>query len=236
MSFLFHQIGLQWKLDMRSKTLLVTFYAVPLAFFLMMGSIFTSVVPDMQLIPSMIVMGVSMGAYIGFPPTLLETYHTDVKKSYTANGIPLFMGILSIFISAFIHLFVMSLLIFLLAPILFDASLPANVPLFFLSLALYILVSLSTGCILGLAVKNQAKLTMFSQLVFLPSIMLSGIMFPSDLLPRFLQSAGKLFPSSWGYQLMLDGGFCLKNLWYLAFVFLASLVVSFWLLKRKKDY
>ena len=36
---------LQWKLDIRSKSLLITCYGVPLIFFLLMGGIFTSVMP-----------------------------------------------------------------------------------------------------------------------------------------------------------------------------------------------
>ena len=61
---------------------MVTCYIVPLLFFLLMGSIFGSVMPEMKetLIPSMIVMSVSMGAFIGLPPSLIETYGTDVKS------------------------------------------------------------------------------------------------------------------------------------------------------------
>ena len=68
-AFLYGTI-LQCKLDIRSKSLLITCYIVPLIFFALMGGIFTSVMPDMSetLIQSMIVMGVSMGAFIGLPP------------------------------------------------------------------------------------------------------------------------------------------------------------------------
>ena len=41
-------IALQWKLDIRSRSLLVTCYIVPLIFFLLMGGIFTSVMPEMR--------------------------------------------------------------------------------------------------------------------------------------------------------------------------------------------
>lgn len=82
MSGFLYSVALQWKLDMRSKALLVTCYIVPLIFFLLMGGIFTSVMPEMRstLIPSMIVMSVSMGAFIGLPPSLMETYGSDIKK------------------------------------------------------------------------------------------------------------------------------------------------------------
>ena len=126
-------------------------------------------------------------------------------------------------------------IILLLAPILFEAALPVQLPFFFLALAIYIVVSLSIGSILGLVVKNQAKLTMIAQLVFLPSIMLSGIMFPIDLLPGFLEAIGRIFPAFWGYRLMLDNSFCLENLWYLILVFCAAVIICAILLNKQKS-
>lgn len=235
-SFLYG-VALQWKLDIRSKSLLVTCYIVPLIFFLLMGGIFTSVMPEMKstLIQSMIVMSVSMGAFIGLPPSLIETYGTDVKKVYKANGVPLYLGLVTMFLSAFVHLMITCVIILLLAPVLFDATLPIYFPSFFSALAIYIIVSLSIGCILGMIVKNQAKLTMIAQLVFLPSIMLSGIMFPVDFLPDFLGTIGRIFPAFWGYRLMVDNGFCLENLWYLILIFFAAVIACGILLKKQKS-
>lgn len=236
MSGFLYGIALQWKLDIRSKSLLVTCYIVPLIFFLLMGSIFTSVMPEMRstLIQSMIVMSVSMGAFIGLPPSLIETYGSDVKKVYKANGVPLYLGLVTMFLSAFIHLMITCVIILVLAPVLFDAALPTHFSGFLLALTIYIIVSLSIGSILGLVIKNQAKLTMIAQLVFLPSIMLSGIMFPIDLLPDFLKTTGRIFPASWGYRLMLDNGFQLENLWYLILVFCVAIIVCGILLKKQK--
>ena len=230
-------VALQWKLDIRSKSLLVTCYIVPLIFFLVMGGILTSVMPEMNstLVQSMIVMSVSMGAFLGLPPSLIETYGSDVKKVYKANGVPLYLGLVTMFLSAFVHLMISCAIILLLAPILFEAALPVQLPFFFLALAIYIIVSLSIGSILGLVVKNQAKLTMIAQLVFLPSIMLSGIMFPIDLLPDFLEAIGRIFPASWGYRLMLNYGFCFENLWYLILVFCAAVIICAILLNKQKS-
>ncbi len=229
-------LALQCKLDLRSKTILVTCYIVPLLFFLLMGSIFGSVMPEMKetLIPSMIVMSVSMGAFIGLPPSLIETYGTDVKKVYKANGIPLHVGLITMFLSTFFHLMISCVIILLLAPVLFDAASPKNIPLFLLSLAIYAIVSLSIGSILGLVVKSQAKVTMIAQLLFLPSIMLSGIMLPIEILPESLKILGRIFPATWGYRLMLDNGFHIKNLWYLIIVFCIAVIVCMSLLKKQK--
>lgn len=235
MSALFYGISLQCRLDIRSKTLLVTCYLVPLLFFALMGGIFTSINPVMKdtLIQAMTVMGVSMGALIGMPPSLVEIYGSDVKKAYKVNGVPLYFSLISVFISTFFHLMVMSVIIFLTAPVAFDAVLPSNILLYFISLAIFTAVSLSVGCVLGLAVKRQSKLTMLSQIVFLPSIMLSGIMFPVNLLPAALELIGKILPAAWGYLLMLDGGLRLENLLVPVIILIAAIIGSAALLKRQ---
>ncbi len=237
MNCFLYSLVLQWKLNIRSKSLLVTFYIVPLIFFLIMGGIFTSVIPEMgsTLIQSMIVMSVSMGAFLGLPPSLVEIYGSDIKKIYNANGVPIYLGLVTILLSAFVHLMMTCIVILLLAPILFKASLPTQLPIFLLSLTIYIIVSLSIGCILGLTLKNQAKLTMLAQLVFLPSIMLSGIMFPISLLPDFLQVIGHVFPAYWGYRLMLENGFSIENLWYMIFIFCIAVMIGILLLNKQKS-
>ncbi|WP_040195644.1 ABC transporter permease [Candidatus Soleaferrea massiliensis] len=237
MSAFLYGVALQWKLDIRSRALLITCYVVPLLFFAVMGGIFTSINPQAKdtLIQSMTVMGVSMGALIGLPPTLSEIYGSDMKKVYRANGVPLYLGLVSVFLSAFIHLLLMSAIIYVIAPVAFDAALPVSLPAYFGSLALFTAVSLSIGCVLGLMVKRPAKLTMISQIIFLPSIMLSGIMFSADLLPRFLQVIGKLFPAAWGYDLMAKGGFSLGSLWPLAAILAVAVFLCGLMLHKLKS-
>ena len=227
-------VFLQWKLDIRSKTLLITCYIVPLLFFAVMGGIFTSVMPQAKdtLIQSMTVFGVTMGALIGLPPSLVEIYSTDIKKVYKANGVPLYLGLVLTNISAYIHLFIMSVVLYFAAPLAFNAEIPDNPGRYFISLAVFIAVSLSIASIIGLAVKDQAKTSMVSIIIFLPSILLSGIMFPIDLLPKAFQTAGKIFPASWGYRIMADHIFQLKNLVPLTVLFVLAVFACIILLRR----
>lgn len=227
-------VFLQWKLDIRSKTLLITCYIVPLLFFAVMGGIFTSVMPQAKetLIQSMTVFGVTMGALIGLPPSLVEIYSTDIKKVYKANGVPLYLGLVLTNISAYIHLFIMSVVLYFAAPLAFNAEIPDNPGRYFISLAVFIAVSLSIASIIGLAVKDQAKTSIVSIIVFLPSILLSGIMFPIDLLPKSFQTAGKIFPASWGYRIMADYIFQLKNLVPLTVLFVLAVFACTILLRR----
>ena len=236
MSAFLYGVSLQWKLDIRSKTLLITCYIVPLLFFAVMGGIFTSVMPEARytLIQSMTVFGVTMGALIGLPPSLVEIYSSDIKKVYKANGVPLYLGLVLTNISAYIHLFIMSIILYIAAPLAFNAEIPENPVLYFASLAIFIAVSLSIASIIGLAVKDQAKTSMVSIIIFLPSIMLSGIMFPIELLPKAFEMVGKIFPASWGYKVMADSTFQLENLLPLIVILILA-ICACGILLRKVD-
>lgn len=228
-------VSLQWKMDIRSKTLLITCYIVPLLFLAVMGGIFTSVMPDSKdtLIQSMTVFGVTMGALIGLPPSLVEIYGSNIKKVYKANGVPICLGLVLTNISTFIHLLIMGTILYITAPLAFDAKIPSHSGIYFISLITFTAVSLSVASILGLAVVDQAKISMFSMIIFLPSIMLSGIMFPAELLPEAFRVTGKLFPAWWGYRMMLENRLEIKSILPLVLIFLFAIVICCMLLKRK---
>lgn len=234
MTAFLYGVALQWRLDIRSKSLLITCYAVPLLFFAVMGGIFTSINPESKatLIQSMTIMGVSMGAMIGVPPSLTEIYGGNIKKVYRANGVPMYLGVVSVFLSAFIHLMIMSVIIYFIAPIAFNASFPTDPFKYFGALAVFTATSLSVGCLLGILVKNQSKLTMLSQVIFLPSIMLSGIMFPANMLPQILEISGRIFPASWGFILMSDNGLTWGSALPLIIIFAISVISCGALLKK----
>lgn len=231
MKGLLYGIGLQFKMDLRSKSLLITCYVVPLVFFLIMGAIFTSLMPNVKtsLISSMIIMTVTMASLIGVPPSLVEIYGSEIKKMYQVNGISLSFGLLAIMIFAFIHIMIVSVIILILAPVLFAAVIPANIGVYLLKVAFFTVVSLSIAGILGLLIKKQAKLTMISQLIFLPSIMLSGIMFSVTLLPVFLKNIGYFFVATWG-NLLLSGE---NEAFIILLLFLIfALVIYYFIFKR----
>lgn len=227
-------ILLQWKLDLRNKGILLTYYVVPLVFFGFMGGIFTSITPDTKgtLIQSMSIFGVTMGAILGAPIPISETYGTELKKSYQIGGIPMFIPIINNFISAFVHLFIMSTIIYFTAPAAFNASVPKNTPMYFIMLVIFIVTSLSIGAILGLTVKTTSKLTMVSQFIFLPSLMLSGIMFPAKMLPKHLAAAGKIFPATWGFEMMKENSMNFKLLLPLLTIIIICGCASAWRIRK----
>jgi len=238
MNAFIYGIVLQWKIDVRNKNVLLTYYVIPLVFFAFMGGIFTSINPyaSETIMQSMTVFGVTMGSILGVPTPLVEVYGSEIKKAYKVGNIPLWSATINNIISSFIHLFIMSLVIFFVSPLVFDAKIPLNLVHYFLSLSVFILTSILIGTILGLYIKNLSKITMVSQFIFLPSIMLSGIMFPISMLPKILEDVSRVFPATWGFMLMTSDSFDIKFLIPLFIIMIVSVCVnSYKLLNIKLD-
>lgn len=234
MKAMLYEIFLHWKLNARSKEMLVHFYLVPFLFYLLVSSIFTSIMPDVHttLIQSMTVFSVTMGGVLGSPYSLVEFYGSEVKKAYHVGNIPLWSMALGNFLSSLLHLFIMCMIIFATAPIIFDAVIPENMAQYFLLLFLTMAASLCVGMVFGLYVKSASKMGMATQLVFLPSMMLSGIMFPVSLLPDGLQTIGKILPATWGFESMCTVGLQFRKIYPLLIITAAALILSVWKLRK----
>ena len=63
-------------------------------------------------------------------------------------------GLLSSILSAFVHLFIISVIIFAAAPAAFDAVIPSDLLLYFAALVFFLIVSLSISGVLGLLVRS----------------------------------------------------------------------------------
>ena len=62
--------------------------------------------------------------------------------------------------------------------------------------------------------------------------MLSGIMFPIELLPKAFEAIGKIFPATWGYKVMTDSVFQLENLLPLVVILILAICVCGILLRK----
>lgn len=234
MKAMLYEVILHWKLNVRSKELLVHFYIVPFLFYVLVSGIFTSIMPDahLTLIQSMTVFSVTMGGVLGSPYPLVEFYGSEIKKAYHVGNIPLWTLAAGNFFSSLVHLFIMGLIIFFTAPVFFDAVIPANLVQYFLLLLLVMMASLCVGMVFGLFIKSSSKVGMATQLIFLPSMMLSGIMFPVALLPDSLQTVGKILPATWGFKAMCTGGLQFENIYPLLIITAAALALSIWKLRK----
>jgi ABC-2 type transport system permease protein len=196
------ELGIQFRIDIREKGVLLTFYIVPLIFFGVMGAVFSSITPDSKvtLVASMVIFASTMGAILGIPSPMVKMRESGVLRAYRVSGIPGWSILLVQGISSFLHLLIVSCIILITAPLFFGALIPVSIPGYALVLVVLLFTNISLGLLIGAVSKSQSAATMLSQVVFLPSLMLGGIMFPASMLPKQLMLVGQAFPATHAMQ------------------------------------
>jgi len=229
---------LQTKTDLKQMEILVVYYFVPLLFYIVMGYVFQAIMPDISetIIPTMAIFAISMGTLFGLPSSIYSYCQKTLRKSLRASSIPLYAMILSGMLSAFVHLSIMTLIIVLLSPILFAASLPTSLIMFFLNMFLLLITSSLIGVIIALYSKSSGKLALYAQVVFLPTIMLSGIMFSTDLLPNALIWVSNIIPAKHTMDMILESNQQLYSyLYFLIVIIVTSSIITFRLRQLRYD-
>jgi len=205
MSAFFIYLWIQLKMDLRDKGTLLVFYLVPLLFFFVMGAVFSSISPSMKttLAASMTIFSGTMGAIMGAPAPIVKMRGSGTLRAFKVNGIPS-SAVLSVHaISAFIHLLMVSVIIYIVSPIAFHSTAPQSPALYFAVLAVFLFTSIGIGQLIGVVARDQSFSTMLSMVIFMPSLLLSGIMFPANMLPKSLVWVGRFFPATHALQAFL---------------------------------
>jgi len=202
MNAFFNHLWIQFKMDIRERGTLMTYYLIPLVFYLVMGAVFSSINPlsRQTLAATMVIFAVTMGAVLGIPLPIVKMRESGVLRAYRVCGIPGWAVLCIQSVSAFLHLLVVSIIILVSAPLFFGASYPQSFSAYLLSLFILLFVSIMLGLFIGVVARSQAIATMPSQAIFLPTIMLGGIMFPPSMLPEPLRVVGRILPATYIMQ------------------------------------
>lgn len=199
----FNYLFIQLKMDLRSRGTLMNYYLTPLLFYVVMGSVFAHTNPTSKLtLPAtLIIFAIVMGTTLGMPTPIVSMREGGVLRAFRVNGISNGTVMFTHAVSAFLHIFIVSLVIYFTAPYLFNSQYPANPAMFFLLLLVFLLASIFVGMLIGAFAPNQSYCSMLSLLIFFPSILLSGIMVPASQLPNMLVWIGRMLPATYGMQL-----------------------------------
>ncbi len=100
-------------------------------------------------------------------------------------------------------------LITLAAKFLFDVPMHGSIALVFAFSVVFIAANLSVGVTISTIVRNQLQAVQMSMFFFLPSLMLSGFMFPFLGMPKWAQGIGSVLPLT--HYLRLIRGIMLKG-------------------------
>jgi len=90
--------------------------------------------------------------------------------------------------------YVQVILVLLAAKFLFNVPMLGSVPLLFLLVLLFIVANLAVGITFSTIAKNQLQAVQMAFFFFLPSLLLSGYMFPFRGMPGWAQNLGECLP------------------------------------------
>lgn len=187
---------------LRNRTLLLMNYLLPLGFCGVIGGMMAAINPSFgeQMIPAMVTFAVLSGAILGLPAPLVEAREAGILRSFRVNGVPAISLLAFPALSTALHLLVVSAVITAGSSLLFAAPLPENWPVY-LALGLLLLFNCSAlGLLIGVLSGSGRSTVLWSQLIYLPSMILSGMMVPAELLPPTFVRVGHLLPASYALQ------------------------------------
>lgn len=198
MNAFIHHFTFEFRTGIRNKQLLLMNYLFPLGFYLMMGFIMAEINPLFRedIIPAMIVFGVLAATLLGIPDPLVNARENGVFRSYKINGVPSISILVIPALTTVLHLVIVTVLITATAPMLFDAPLPVNWLNFVLIFAALAFACAGLSVLIGVISPSSRMTVLWSQLIFVPSMLLGGLMLPYSMLPAIAGKFAQLLPAT----------------------------------------
>jgi ABC-2 type transport system permease protein len=202
MTALTTHLGFEFKTGLRNPGALLLNYLFPLAFYALMGMVMTKVNPGFTqtLMPAMVIFAAMSSGVLGLPSPQVEQREAGVFRSFKINGVPAsaILGLPTL--TAALHILIVSAIIMLTAAALFGAAVPASWGAFVLVTLVSVFTLCSFGALIGVISPNSRATVLWSQLIFLPSMLLGGLMMPLSALPESIMPVAKLLPTAYAMQ------------------------------------
>jgi ABC-2 type transport system permease protein len=188
----------EFRVGVRNKTLLFLNYLFPLGLYLMLGFVLTGLNPFFQevIVPGMVVIAVMAANLLGVPEPLVGAREAGIFRSFKINGVPSWSILIIPALTTGVHTLIVAALITVTAPVFFDAPLPVNWAGFLLCVIAVIVATAGFAVLIGVVSANSRVVILWSQLVFIPSMLLGGIMIPYGELASGVAQASRLLPAT----------------------------------------
>ncbi|HSJ28182.1 MAG TPA: ABC transporter permease [Acidimicrobiia bacterium] len=194
--------ALEFRTGVRDKTLLLMTYLFPLGFFGFMGVFMTEMNPVFAevMIPGMTVFAMLAASLFGLPGPLISAREAGILRSYRIYGVPTgaVFGVPAATTAA--HLMIVAGLIAGSAPFLFEATPVRNGALFALVAVIGSATHVGLGALIGVVSADARISVLGSQLLFLPSVLLAGLIVPFDQIPELFQPFSLLLPATYAME------------------------------------
>jgi ABC-2 type transport system permease protein len=198
MTAFFHHFAYDFKTGIRDRSRLLMFYLFPLVFFFLVGGLMTSVNPGFRqtMLPAMVLFAFMCAALLNLPSILVGARESGVFRSYRINGVPS-ASILSIpVLGTAVHMLIVAVIVSLAGARIFHGEVPSSAAGFAAAAILSYLACAGIGVLIGVAAGGATASILIAQLIYIPSIILGGLMVPTSILPGALQRISFLLPAT----------------------------------------
>jgi ABC-2 type transport system permease protein len=198
MNAFIHHFTFEFRAGIRNKHLLLMNYLFPLGFYLMMGFIMPAINPPFRevIIPAMVVFTILAATLLGIPDPLVNARETGVFRSYKINGIPSISILIIPALTTILHLVIVTAVITATAPLLFKAPLPVNWLKYVVIFGSMAFACAGLSVLIGVVSPSSRMTVLWSQLIFVPSMLLGGMMVPYSMLPAAAGKFAQLLPAT----------------------------------------
>jgi ABC-2 type transport system permease protein len=196
-AFLIH-FAFELRTGIRNRVLLFLTYLFPLVVYVMLGSFMTSVNPTFRetLIPAMLLFAVMSGTLLSLPDILVSARKAGILRSYRINGVPSLSVLIIALLTTLVHLVILTAIITATAPLAFGAPLPIHWLSYVGVFAVTVFAFASLALLIGVVSSATQATVMWAQLIFLPSMILGGVMVPTSMLPGLMAKLSLLLPTT----------------------------------------
>lgn len=201
MKAFWNHFAFEFRTGLRNPTQLLMNYLFPLGFYVMMGAVMVPINPLFAetMVPAMIAVAAMASALLGLPGTIVESREAGIYRSFKINGVPA-ASILTIpTLSTMFPVLIVAVVITATAP-LFKGVMPANWPWFVVVTLVTAASYAAMGALIGVVASDTRSTVLYSQLIFLPSMILGGFMLPTEILPSAIQPVARLLPATYTMQ------------------------------------
>lgn len=198
MNAFINHFSFEFRTGIRNKTLLLMNYLFPLGFYAMMGLLMTGINPAFRetMIPAMTIFAILAATLLGLPDPLVTAREAGIFRNYKINGVPAFSILVIPALTTILHTALVTTIITVTAPLFFDAPLPVNWLGFIVTFLLMAFACAGLSVLIAVVSSSSRMTVLWSQLIFLPSMLLGGMMVPYSMLPEAMGKIAQLLPAT----------------------------------------
>lgn len=199
MNALPQHFSFEFRTGIRNRSLLFMTYLFPLLVYVLLGALMTAVNPFFgeTMIPAMIIFAILSSTMLSLPDALVTARKAGIFRSYRINGVPAASILLIPALAGLLHLILIALIISFTAPPAFAAPLPVSWLGFALVFVVTVAVCAGLSLLIGVVSSSSQMTVLLGQIIFLPSMLLGGLMIPAAALPEALRRIAMLLPTTY---------------------------------------